>query len=291
MRIQDRGSKKLFRLAAAAVGMATMALASNATSVATASTTQRSINLSKAASADVELQIELIVGEVEVVGWDRAEVQVTGTADADVASVDLEGGSSKMELTVELPAWDNEDGSNQRRRRGNRDHSCECDVSLQVRVPMGARVQVEAVTAPIRISNVSGELDLETVTGSVEVSGPARHMTISTVTGRIYVGVPEITHADLEAVNGEVTVEAALARNANVSIETVNGPVELVIPADTSAEFDVETFSGTIDNAFGSNGERTSRWVPGLELHFRLGDGSADVSIETLNGRVILRQR
>jgi hypothetical protein len=53
-----------------------------------------------------------------------------------------------------------------------------------------------------------------------------------------------------------------------------------------SARFDIETFNGSIRNCFGPKPERTSRYSPGLELSFTLGDGDSHVSIETLNGSV-----
>ena len=69
------------------------------------------------------------------------------------------------------------------------------------------------------------------------------------------------------------------------------GGITLHLPADTSADFDVETMMGEIDNELGPEARSTDRWVPSKELQFSIGDGSADVTVETLQGAIrILRQ-
>jgi DUF4097 and DUF4098 domain-containing protein YvlB len=69
-------------------------------------------------------------------------------------------------------------------------------------------------------------------------------------------------------------------------MESINGTIEVEFSNKVSARFEVETFNGDIDNCFGPQAERSSRYSPGLELSFTVGDGDSEVSIETLNGDV-----
>ena len=71
-----------------------------------------------------------------------------------------------------------------------------------------------------------------------------------------------------------------------VTFDDVAGIDEAMFSNKVSARFEVETFNGDIDNCFGPQAERSSRYSPGLELSFTVGDGDSEVSIETLNGDV-----
>ena len=52
----------------------------------------------------------------------------------------------------------------------------------------------------------------------------------------------------------------------------------------------IGTFTGDIETNFGPGAERTSKYMPGEELRFTEGSGSAQVRLETLNGSIeILR--
>ena len=54
---------------------------------------QTEINETRAANADMHLSIdEIIVGRLVIVGWDRNEMQITGTVGADVGELEIDGG-------------------------------------------------------------------------------------------------------------------------------------------------------------------------------------------------------
>ena len=68
----------------------------------------------------------------------------------------------------------------------------------------------------------------------------------------------------------------------------MNGRVEVIFIGDLSAEIDIESFNGRIKNCFGPKPERTSKYAPGWELSFTEGDGDGSVSIATLNGGITM---
>lgn len=253
---------------------------------------QGQVRETRTASPDMRLEVdEIVVGSVRITGWERNEMEVVGHLGRDVTSLQIEGGPDRFEISADWEDWDESDWDDDRRRTRNRDRDQDVDVELEIRVPHGASLEVETVTAPIRVSGVHGRIDLETVTGTIEYGGDSTYLSLATVTGSIEASANGLERGQFETVQGNITWSGALARQAQLSFETVGGNIELQLPADVSASFDVETMMGEIDTDFGVQAQRVSRWINTQELHFTAGDGSARVSIETLQGTVRLRRQ
>ena len=258
----------------------------------------REVDRTLPAAARATVEIENTSGRVEVTGWDREEVRVTGTIGDNVDELVVEGGRNHIVIEVDVP---------DRRGWGHRD----ADADLEIFVPREARVEVEAVSASIRVEDFQGRLEAESVSGSISASGSLESADLETVSGSIRLrgantrtvaesvsgsidldGVRErveastvsgtieveagaIERGDLESVSGTVTLECELTRGARLDMSSHSGNVSLYLPADVSASFEASTFSGRIENDFGAEAERTSRWVPSKSLEFSTGSGDA----------------
>lgn len=247
-------------------------------------------------------------GTIEVVGWSRNSVQVTGELGDDVEELVFERDGDDILVKVKVP----------------RHHSRDIDADIVVRIPEDTSVDISGVSADIEVEDVNGEQSLQTVSGDIESAGVSADIEAATVSGDVHVsgdGANVETSAatvsgdvhviglsgDLEAesvsgdvivedgafdriyfetVNGDLVFSAALRSGGKLAAESVNGDVDIEFSDEVSASFDLETFNGDIDNCFGPKPERTSRYAPGLELSFTQGDGDARVVIETLNGDI-----
>jgi DUF4097 and DUF4098 domain-containing protein YvlB len=268
------------------------------------------VDARRAASADALVEIENPAGSIRVVGWDRSEVMVTGQLGAGASGLDFSGSGSRIRVGVDT----------ERNPHG-------VVSSLEVRVPLRSRLQIESFAGSISVSDVSGtvkaetvngsitvtgqarEIQAETVNGSVEVSGASKdthvesvngsvtvrgasgELQASTVNGRLEVSGGTFSRAHLETVSGSLSFEGALTSGATLEAETVSGSVELALPPSVAADFSVSTFSGSVDNAFGPAAMRVGRHTPEKELQFSTGGGGASVSVHTLSGSVTLRKR
>ena len=251
---------------------------------------------------------------MRVTGWDRSEIRVTGSLGEDTEGLTIDGNASDWEIEVEIP-----DG----RWSGRRDVSSR----LEIMVPRGADLEVETVSASIRVQDVDGRLDLESVSGEIDASGGGREVELETVSGGIDFSGSDASvvaesvsgrielrgvagEIEVSSVSGRVDVEGSVARRATV--DSVSGEVRLTVdptedavihvdahssnvtlslPDDVSARFRVSTFSGRIDNDFGPDGERTSRFAPGRSLDHSTRGGAARVTVDTFSGNVYLRGR
>ena len=268
------------------------------------------INQSMDAAADGTVSISNIAGSVEVQGWSRNQVEVTGELGDDVEELIFKRDGDEIQIKVKS------------RRRNSHD----VDSDLVVKVPVRSSLEVHTVSADIDITEVTGEqsiesvsgdiateaqtsdIDINSVSGDLEIAGDNKSMRsrLSSVSGDIdtenlagEIGAESVSGdlvvADgvfdrvmLGTVNGDIVFHARLLDDGRLDVETVNGDVNIEFAGDVSARFDIETFNGDIRNCFGPKAVRVSEYGPGYELKFTEGGGSSRVTIETLNGDLSL---
>lgn len=257
-------------------------------------------------AADGTVSVSNVSGSIRVEAWDRKEVQVAGTIGEKVKALHVDADDGDVDIEVELP----------RRMRGGGG-----DADLTIRVPKGAFLEIETVSAPIRVEGMEGELDLESVSGSIDVEADAKSVDVSTVSGAIEVS-GKIRSVDAESVSGRITLQETSGRAdvattsgrieirgghfESVSCTSVSGKIEfdgsptgdgefefenfsgsvvLTLPADVSADFEAETFSGSIRSDFGGR-EDKEEFGPGASMDATYGNGDADITVSTFSGSI-----
>jgi len=262
------------------------------------------------ASALGEISVSNIAGRVEVRGWSRDEVEVTGELGEDVTELIFERDGDDIEVKVKVP----------NRMYGRKDITSE----LYLRVPEGSALDIATVSASIEVQDVRGEQELQSVSGSIDTQVFDADVEVGTVSGSIDVqgsGSPaeielssvsgsistdniggevsgesvsgsmsirggRFESVDLETVNGRITLRGELDDRGEVVMESINGSIDIRFDNAVPADYEVETFNGRIKNCFGVKPERKSKYAPGYSLEHRVGAGTASVRVETLNGSV-----
>ncbi len=270
----------------------------------------RDIDETVDAASDGHVDIINISGSIEVYGWSKNSVEVTGDLGEKVEEFVLERNGDKVLVKVRVP----------------RNNSNNISSDLTVRVPAGSSVDVSTVSADITSEGVDGEQILHTVSGDVELEASGSDVSAESVSGDVdvtgsgddtetaahtvsgdvtLIGVSGAVSAEavsgdievrdgsfdratLNSVNGEIDFQAGLRAGGKLTVETINGDVNVQFDGDVSARFDIETFNGDITSCFGPKAERTSKYAPGWELSFTLGDGDGRVIMSTLNGDIDL---
>lgn len=266
------------------------------------------IDQTQDADANGKVEVFNLSGDIEIVGWNRKQIQVTGTVGDDAEEFIFERSGKVTTIKVKVPD----------RMHGHKDVSSD----LMIRIPKGSSIDVSTVSADISVEGVEGEQELQSVSGDIDTEAFSTDMDIGTVSGDVDVegsgkdsearlesvsgdvtaeglsgiikadttnGDIEITQGDfdrarIDTVNGDVLYVAALRSAGKLDVDTVNGTVDITFVGDVSAHFDIETFNGHIRNCFGPEAERTSKYAPGWELSFTEGSGEGRVAIATLNG-------
>lgn len=278
--------------------------------VSTASIAATNINETMDAAEDGDVKISNISGSVEVRGWSRNQVEITGDLGSNVEELVFERKDDKITIKVKVP----------------RNNSGRIESNLVINVPEASSLYINTVTASIEVEDVLGDQQLNSVTGKIEstvydadigadsVSGhieiagnneacESRFGTVSgninaenlngtlradSVSGHISVVNSEFERVSIDTVSGSIVIHAGLLDDGKMNIETINGSVDVDFGGDVSARIDVQTFNGSIKNCFGPESVKTNQYTPGRELEFTEGGGSGRVRINTLNGSVRL---
>jgi hypothetical protein len=290
-----------WRVASVIVALATIAAPLRA---------QRKVFAGYPTTSDVSVRLFASVGTVQVVGWDRDSVTVSGTV-ASGSHVALGPPSATamrgLKMFVEAP-------TEQAGREG----------ALTVRVPRGARVWLKTGSADVTVSDVTGGLDVNVVGGSITVHGSPRELRaesmdgavtidgsptwlrVKTATGDIAlqggedVGASTISgtidarggqseRVKLESTTGTIRFALALARGAAVEMETHSGAIEVQLSRKSSVEIDAATVTGAIENGWSKVPPATGREGRGMTLVSGSGKLDGRVVLRSFKGRITLR--
>lgn len=274
----------------------------------------RSVDETKPAAADGDVEIAIVSGSLTLTGWDRNEIRVVGTLGDDVEEFEFEVDGGDTEIRVKLP-------NNRRNRDGH--------ARLEISLPSGSSIEAKTISAPIAVRGVygrsielkaisgkilvedcrgevqadvvSGTIDIagdhesveaESVSGSITIDGVTTEVDAQTVSGAITVTAGALRECALEALSGRIRYEGGLAPDGELDIEAFSGAVDVTFSEEVFGDYEIETFNGRIENAFGPEPQRKSRFGPGYEVRFTHGSGGkAQVRINSFNGRVELKNR
>ena len=259
-------------------------------------------------AAGGRIELSNVAGKVTVRGWDRSEVQLTGTL-SDGLALKPEKSANRVRWEVEYPRRSNNGGA-----------------TLELHVPRAVELQLSTVSADVDVigidvkrlqastvsgniraagragegalTTVSGDLasqlqtarmEARTVSGSIRADGGlSGEIGAATVSGQIGVDAGRTQRLAVETVSGNVDVSAsALVPGGRISVESVSAPISVRLPRNVSAQLSVESFSGTIDSDAGK--VERPRYGPGSSLDARLGSGDGDISLQSHSGGVRVR--
>ncbi len=270
---------------------------------------EKSVSERLAADPHASVEIDNVAGSIDLRGWEKPLVEVTGTAGSDVERVAVTGDPAHIVVQVQT--------------RQNRLWGSGGSAALVVYVPAKSTVSTTLVSADFKVGGLEGDLKLQSVSGGVEgevggdvhaasVSGDIRLIAksarsisvntvsgditlvggsgesdVSTVSGTIKVDEGTQRRAHFKSVSGDVSASLAMSADARIDAQSVSGDIALKFPAPPIADFDVQTFSGDIENCFGPKPTESGHG-PGSRLEYKNGDSSARVQIATKSGNVEL---
>ena len=270
----------------------------------------QNIDRSLPTGATPSVEISNVQGRVTVTAWDQQVVKVTGTIENDQTEFEFVGDQRHVVIKV--------------RPESGKSHHEHDEAILDIKVPAGASLDINTVSADIDVQGVRGEqrleavsggvttvayseqldvrtisgdavvkgtggkarIEVQSVSGGVTVRGVDGEVEAQSVSGNIELDLGTATRLSLETVSGNLKASLTLASDARLDAESVNGDIDFRFAKPVNGEFEFETFSGNIENCFGPKAERKSKYAPGTELRFTQGRGGARVSVDTLSGTI-----
>jgi uncharacterized secreted protein with C-terminal beta-propeller domain len=205
-----------------------------------------------------------INGNVEIIGIDETDsVKIWGKR--LVRSGSYEDAEYHLEqLSVHVETYDHEIGV--KTKQPNESNGRSYEVEYHVRLPKSLKIIMENVNGQVAIANMENEIQTALVNGNIHVDTKKGGCQTSVVNGNIY---------------GEVS----LLDREQCSLNSVNGNITLVLPNTSSCRIEASVVNGNIVltdlDIHNLNTSKTS--VSGV-----VGEGSAGVRVQTINGNVEL---
>jgi Toastrack DUF4097 len=157
------------------------------------------------------------------------------------------------------------------------------DGAIEVRGTTAGGI-LETTNGAIVLENVKGDFDASTTNGAVDIDTIEGSALVKTSNGRVTVQNAKGAF-NLKTTNGNVTFSGELTPGGSSRLVTTNGRIEVELAGAPSVSIDAST----------SNGEVKHPDVPILTTMAKtshvvgtIGDGEADLYIETTNGDVII---
>ncbi|MCU7554632.1 hypothetical protein OCL06_08470 [Alteromonas sp. ASW11-19] len=239
------------------------------------------------------VEVEHMNGSADIIGWDKAEIRVTGELGEQTEEFIFEKNGNAVVIKVET----------RRRNRDWRDWASHDGDELTIYVPHGAQVTYETINADvtltdlthsvrtdvvngdIRARSLAGRVKLEAVNGDITLEDVSGDINVETVNGDISGNHTGDSDARFDSVNGDIDV---ITSSPDVGVETVNGDIELTMQA--VSELRIETVNGRVDASLtlNNNGDVRASSVGGsLNLAFQ-PNVSARFNIEAHAGGNII---
>ena len=204
-------------------------------------------------------------GGIQVVGWDRNEIEVHARIQARSRSErDAEALAAEIEILT--------DGDRIRSDGPGHDRDENWYASFVVYAPARSDVAIESQNGPVAVRGVTGRMEVRTQNGPLSLREVGGDIVARTQNGPL-----------------NIELDGTRWSGDGLDAETRNGPVNLSIPEGYSADLETGTVNGPMSSDVPLTvqfvGRRTSR------IETTLGGGGAPIRVVTTNGPVTLRQR
>lgn len=161
--------------------------------------------------------------------------------------------------------------------------------SVDVRMVRGA-LDVDTGSGSVEAADIEGEsIFIDTGSGSVRLDrAKAREVEIDTGSGSVRTSDIDAEMTRVDTGSGSVTLDLVRLSSGDHEVDTGSGRVTVMLPADASVRIRAETGSGGIDlDVPAARLRRMSR----DEVELEIGEGRANLTIDTGSGGVSIRTR
>jgi DUF4097 and DUF4098 domain-containing protein YvlB len=265
-------------------------------------TTGQQTDTSVAVARGQRLEVNAYGGDIRVSAWDRNTVRIEANgsdrdrvqinSSATTVSVRTQGRHgppSEIDLKITAPAWM---ALNLAGVHTNVTvQGCQAPVSVEtvegeVKVSGGnGLVSLRSVQGSVALQGAKGRISVNSVNEDVQVTKSSGDIMAETVNGEITLDVVDAATVDANTVNGDISYNGPVRNGGRYSFSTHNGDVTLTVAEGTNASVAVSTFNGEFESEFPVPLSGTRK---GKGFNFTLGNGSAQVTLESFQGTIQL---
>jgi hypothetical protein len=232
---------------------------------------------------DYTFRHELGVGQTLAIGNIEGSITLTRTsgrtAEVRVTKRVIRGNGNLVKAILEessdgfkvcsvylYEANENRTSCNQDNHGRRRSEPLEVEMTYEVLVPDGVKLQVATVDGDVLVTEVDASGSFTSVDGSITVTGRAPER-VTTVDGNI-----------------DVTVTGTLPES--MKIRTVDGSIMIAVPQNASFRLDATTVDGTLESSFPV--KMSGKWGP-RAMRGEVGGGDSSLRVSTVDGSITLK--
>ncbi len=269
------------------------------------------------------LELENLSGDIVVSGWDRSAMRVRAEHGPRThLEMDVRPATVRLRSVrrIRIPMLGNS------RHERVEDIEVPSRVEYRLTVPRWMSMRLSGVNSVISVAGVEGDVSAETVNGPVTVRGGRGSIRANSINGPVEItgarGSVEAGSMNdgvilrdvegrvrIETVSGDVALErivsdaveaatvsgnlrysGALSPGGSYRLESHSGDLTVILPERPDVTVSVDTYSGEFTSSVPMQSKSTSTVVRGRgkEFNFTLGDGRAELSLESFSGFIRL---
>jgi len=258
------------------------------------------------AARGTRLVIDNYAGEVVVHAWDKDAVRVqartntrtkvnvrTASNAINIEAVAINGPTGSVDYEITAPAWMS------MKIEGQYDfvtiEGIQGEVSVEtvrgdIVLKSGGPATAKTIEGEIQVEGARGKLSLSSVNQDIKVTGANGDISAETTNGSITLERMESSNVEVATVNGDVAYDGTLAVRGHYAFTTHNGDILMAIPEASNATFNVRTYNGEFGTSLALKGPDASQVRQGRRVTYTLGNGSAEVEMESFGGEIRLRR-
>lgn len=151
-------------------------------------------------------------------------------------------------------------------------------------------VTAKSVEGEVQIEGARGKVIVSSVNEKIKITGTSGDITAESINGAITMTGIESKSVEASTVNGNVIYEGKLVDGGRYSFSTHNGDLLLGVPDTANATFTIRTYQGGFATDLPLPNVNRADVQRGRRVVTTLGNGSADVYLETFGGAIRLRR-
>jgi DUF4097 and DUF4098 domain-containing protein YvlB len=148
----------------------------------------------------------------------------------------------------------------------------------------------KTIQGAVTVEGARGKVNVSSVNQGIKVTGSSGEIVAETTNGSITLSEIASSSVDVATVNGDVTFDGTLVDSGRYSFTTHNGDIVLTVPETSNATFNVRTYNGELTTSLPFKGPERTEARRGKRMSYTLGNGSADVDVESFGGEITLRR-
>lgn len=252
------------------------------------------------------LSVDNFAGEVIVKTWDRDQLRVqarhpsrtkidirNGAATVSVRAT-TSGAPGSVDYEITAPAWmpvKVEGTFNFITVEGAQSEVTASTVRGDVVIRGGTgTITAKSIEGEVVVDGARGRVTASSVNQGIRISGVSGDIAADTHNGSIL--MTRVTSSNVEAttINGQVLYEGAVADRGRYRFTTHNGNITATVPETSNVTFVVRSYSGNFHSQHEVKGPPADEIRRGRRLMYTLGNGSAEMEMESFGGQIRVRR-